>query len=257
MIIILTVIILNLAGNVLAGPCHEAYKEENINKKIELYKKSLEIHDYCTGSRSGNLNNLSVAYQKIGNYSEAHKAIDEALQLEPNSYFWAMRKAGIYRSQGLLGKCIEWFENALSWGDDDDRDMNAVYLSYATFLLTANDKNYRNVAKALSYALKAFESSEKVKHLKYAHDLTKSNYALLVLGNAYLANGMKERALSSHLKAVNVNGNQKTEILKHYQRELKRLGYYSGEVDGEYNDEISKAIEQCVYSGVMINTTVP
>ena len=97
---------------------------------------------------------------------------------------------------------------------------------------TAKDKSFRNGAKAVSFALKAV-------------NLTEATGVLDTLGAAYVENKDYEKAIKTYETIVKKDKS----FIKTYQKSLKEKGYYSGPVDGVYNNEFENAIRSCVLEG--------
>lgn len=138
-------------------------------------------------------------HHKLKNYERALTDYSKALSFEPRAMAY-LRRADVFNKLGKYDDAVTDFEQAIALGRANARINN----SYAWFLVTANNNEYRNIVRARKLAEKAVSLSKR-----------KKPAYLDTLAATYAANGLFSRALELQKEALataNAQGDTKMEM---------------------------------------------
>ena len=89
---------------------NQAYNEKDLDKKIELYTKAIEL----TPRDAEAYNNRGVAYYDKGEFNKAIKDFNKAIELNPKYAEVYSNRGSAYGEQGVFNKAIENYNKAIN-----------------------------------------------------------------------------------------------------------------------------------------------
>ena len=184
---------------------------ENYEKAIEYYTKSNSINvSDATCSR------LASCYQELGNYSEALKFIEDAIQMNSSYAFYKYYKANIEYDAGMIsdalsdiGDCISevpdyyYFHYRKGFFEDNNNMIDDAIEDYSTAILLEPDYFYSYFGRGDMYRKKNMMDEAMADYRKVIEKDTVpstgscAQYAYLALGEKDKAIAFNQRVLDS------------------------------------------------------------
>jgi tetratricopeptide (TPR) repeat protein len=172
--------------------------------------------------------NRGVVYARQSKNVQAIQDFNRAISLNPKNDWAYYNRAVIYEKQFKYTKAIQDFRKVVEINPKQATAHNNIGWIYAT----CKNESLRNGAKAVSFALKAVNLQEDVANLD-------------TLGAAYVENKQYEKAFETYKRVVKKDKS----FIKNYQKSLRAKDYYSGPVNGIYNQKFERALRTCVIQG--------
>jgi tetratricopeptide (TPR) repeat protein len=179
-----------------------AFQKKDHATAITSYSKAIEMSPFEINSYY----NRGIAYFKTGKEKEAEEDFDKVIIMDPR-----MSSAYVYRGlcREKLGKhkdALNDYTRALELKPNDA----AIHNNIAYLYVSANDKSFRDKAKALEHAKKAAELSKE-----------KNAEILDTLARAYFINGKVNEAVDTENKALKLEpyNDEFKNKLKEYEKE--------------------------------------
>ena len=111
---------------IIVNASHKAWEmdPENIEKawsyastciRFQFYERAIAPLEFLTSKSPETINywnQLATCYNKVGRYSDAEKAYQKLIQLDPNNKDFYFNLGLIYKEQGKLSKSRQYFETA-------------------------------------------------------------------------------------------------------------------------------------------------
>jgi tetratricopeptide (TPR) repeat protein len=153
------------------------------DEAMEYYQRVLRVREQTKGTPPARmasiLSNISNCHRRAGQFSEAHKTADRALDLipkdDPSRPNMLHSKGTIYRDEGKLDKAEDWFSKAR---DLCSRQPNPNLRELAEFI-----EDDINALNAIGKAAKADKAREELATIRAKLDLTPSTDAELIRAN--------------------------------------------------------------------------
>lgn len=163
-----------------------------------------------------------------GDYEQALKDYTRAIELKPDYEKAYNNRGNANRHLGNFSQAIQDYTRAMELKPD----YWPVYNNLAWLYATCSDQTFRDGKKAVQFASKAVAMQGTPGQLD-------------TLGAAYVEDGQPERAFAAYTEAMKKD----SRYIKTYQKSLKAKGYYSGNTDGIYTQQLETAMRGCIADG--------
>lgn len=189
------------------------YDMKRWNDAIDNYKKAMEIRQ-----DSVFLENCGLAYERNGNFKEAEKYYQEALEVDPESAKLFNRLGVFYHDQTDYEKSIGYYLKALEREPQNllylenlalaysmKNDYDAAIETYEKFLqISPANAKILNAMGVIYYNQEQYESA--IEMYRKALEIDKDNFLYTKnLGLAYRVSGSADEAIETYKKALEIN----------------------------------------------------
>ena len=200
--------------------------------------------------------NRGVAYLKLGKYARAIEDFDRAVKLDPEFALAYSNRGGVYIELGKYTRAIEDLDQAIRI----DPELANAYVNRGGAYLGLGE--YARAIEDLDRAVRIDPEDTSAWHNRGGAYLGLGEHARAIedydqairlnpesfrfyhnRGAAYRGLGEFDRAIRDWEQSIEIGGIPRVRV---WQDSLKKIGHYSGAVDGVYDPETKAALIACV-----------